>query len=258
MTPERVSAGQTAPRHVAVVPHTHWDREWYLPFQSFRLRLVALLDDLLPHLDADPGYAHFLLDGQLAVVDDYVAVRPEAESVIRRLVAAGRISVGPWYTLPDEFLVSGETLVRDLQLGISRAASVGGAMRVGYLPDMFGHVAQMPQLLAHLGIDHAVVWRGVPAAIDRTAFRWAAPDGSEVRAEYLPTGYGNGARVPREPDALVAQVEEFARLHDRLLAGGPVLWMNGTDHLLPQPWLAEVVAKANAAQDRWHLEVTSL
>jgi alpha-mannosidase len=248
----------TERRTVAVVPHTHWDREWYLPFQSFRLRLVGLLDDLLPHLERDPGYAHFLLDGQLAVVDDYLAVRPDAAPAIRRLVTAGRISVGPWYTLPDEFLVSGETLVRNLQLGIARAAELGGAMQVGYLPDMFGHVAQMPQLLRQFGVDHAVVWRGVPSAVDRTAFRWLSPDGSEVRAEYLPAGYGNGARVPRDADDFVAQVDDFATRYDTMIAGGPVLWMNGTDHLLPQPWLAEVVAKANAAQDRWQVEVMSL
>ena len=241
-----------------IVPHNHWDREWYRPFQTFRMQLVDLLDGLLPAMAADPAYAHFMLDGQMAVVDDYLEIRPEAEPVLRRLAAAGRITMGPWYILMDEFLVSGETMIRDLQLGLDRAARFGGAMQVGYLPDMFGHVAQMPQLLAQLGIEHAVVWRGVPAAIDRTSFRWVSPDGSEVRAEYLPTGYGNGARVPREADALVAQVDEFARLHDRLLDRGPVLWMNGTDHLLPQPWLAEVVAKANATQDRWHLQVTSL
>jgi mannosylglycerate hydrolase len=245
-------------RTVAVVPHTHWDREWYLPFQAFRLRLVELLDDLLPELESDPSYAHFLLDGQLAVVDDHVAVRPGDLDRIRRLNSTGRIAVGPWYTLPDEFLVSGETLVRDLQLGFEKAAPLGGAMEVGYLPDMFGHVAQMPQLLRLFGIDDAVVWRGVPSEVDRTAFRWVAPDGSEVRAEYLPTGYGNGARVPHDPDAMVAQIDEFADQHRVLLDGGPVLWMNGTDHLLPQPWLGEVAAKANSSQDRWHIEVTGL
>ena len=104
-----------------------------------------------------------MLDGQMAVVDDYLAVRPEAEPRLRALATSGRVSMGPWYALPDEFLVSGETLVRNLQHGLSVAARFGGAMEVGYLPDMFGHVAQMPQLLRQLGFEHAVVWRGVPA-----------------------------------------------------------------------------------------------
>ncbi|HEX2274884.1 MAG TPA: hypothetical protein VHG90_13505, partial [Acidimicrobiales bacterium] len=113
--------GGTAPKRVvAVVPHTHWDREWYAPFQSFRLALVDLLDDLLPRLEADGS--PFLLDGQVAVVDDYLEVRPEAHEQLRRLVASGQLSVGPWYVLPDEFCVSGETLVRNLELGLERAA----------------------------------------------------------------------------------------------------------------------------------------
>ncbi len=247
-----------AARAVAVVPHTHWDREWYLPFQTFRLRLVDLLDGLLADLEARPGYAHFLLDGQLAVVDDHLAVRPGDADRLRRLITAGRIAVGPWYTLPDEFLVSGETLVRNLQLGLDTAAPLGGAMLIGYLPDMFGHVAQMPQLLAQFGIEHAVVWRGVPAAVDAGAFRWVAPDGSAVRAEYLVGGYGNGARVPLDPDGLVAQVDEFAEQHRTVLGDGPVLWMNSTDHLLPQPWLPDVVAAAGARQDRWAFTIVGL
>src|SRR3954464_244387 len=244
-------------RTVSIVPHTHWDREWYSPFQTFRLRLVDLLDDLPPRLDADPSYAHFMLDGQMAVIDDYLAVRPDAEATLRRLAASGRVSAGPWYILMDEFLVSGETTVRNLQLGLDRAATFGGAMDVGYLPDMFGHVAQMPQILEQFGFEHAVVWRGVPSVVDRTAFWWSAPDGSTVRAEYLVQGYGNGARLPDDAKDLVGMISEFESFWENYLVG-PLLWMNGTDHLMPQPWLGRVVAEANDIQDDYELVVSSL
>ena len=144
----RTAEARPARRRVNVVPHTHWDREWYAPFRTFQLRLVDLVDGLLELMESDPSYAHFLLDGQMAAVDDYLEVRPENEGRLRRLAASGRITFGPWYVLMDEFLVSGETIVRNLQLGLERAAAFGGAMEVGYLPDMFGHVAQMPQLLS--------------------------------------------------------------------------------------------------------------
>jgi alpha-mannosidase len=254
---DSVSAGQSGKRSVHIVPHTHWDREWYRSFQSFRLRLVDLLDRLIPQMESDPAYARFLLDGQLAVVDDYLAVRPEAEEPLRRLVGSGRISIGPWYTLPDEFLVSGETLVRNLQRGLRVADRFGGAMTVGYLPDMFGHVAQMPQILAGFGFEHAVVWRGVPAAIDRSGFWWQAPDGSSVRAEYLPQGYGNGSALPDDAKAFVAALDGFGRQWGDLLVG-PLLWMNGTDHQMPQAWLGRVVAEANALQDDLDLRIVSL
>ncbi len=244
-------------RRVAVVPHTHWDREWYAPFETFRLRLVDTLDGLLTLLEDDPSYRHFLLDGQLAMVDDYLQVRPEEEPRLRRLASAQRLTVGPWYVLMDEFLVSGETILRNLQAGTARAAELGGAMAVGYLPDMFGHVAQMPQILALAGIEHAVVWRGVPSAVGRTAFWWEAPDGSTVRAEYLPTGYGNGAGIPDDATTLLRRLREHVAAVEPFLADG-LLYMNGTDHQAPQPWLGRVVAEANALQDDLHLEITSL
>jgi alpha-mannosidase len=247
----------TDPRQVHVVPHTHWDREWYKPYPVFRMQLVELLDGLLPQLEADETYAHFQLDGQLAVVDDYLEIRPHERERLERLNRAGRISMGPWYTLPDEFLVSGETHVRNLRLGIATAEGFGGAMAVGYLPDMFGHVAQMPQILAGFGLTDAVVWRGVPSAIDAPAFWWEAPDGTRVRAEYLPDGYGNGARLPDHGKELVEQFDAFVDAQGNR-AGDPLLWMNGTDHLLPQPHLGRVVAEANEADERYRVQVTSL
>jgi mannosylglycerate hydrolase len=246
-----------ARRRVSIVPHTHWDREWYEPYQSFRLRLVRMVDGLVDLLESDPSYARFLLDGQMAVVDDYLEVRPEAEARLRALAASGRLSVGPWYILMDEFLVSGETIVRNLQMGLERAAAFGGAMEVGYLPDMFGHVAQMPQLLRLAGMEHAVVWRGVPAEVDKSAFWWESPDGSRVRAEYLVVGYSNGSSIPDDAKALLRRIADHEQEVSTFLLDG-LLFMNGTDHQEPQPWLGRVVAEANHLQDDYYLEVTSL
>jgi mannosylglycerate hydrolase len=246
-------------RRIAVVPHTHWDREWYDPFQTFRLKLVRLIDDLLDQMERDSSYRHFMLDGQLAVIDDYLEIRPENEERLRALASAGRLSVGPWYILMDEFLVSGETIVRNLQAGIQRGTAFGGVMEVGYLPDMFGHIAQMPQILSEAGFEHTVVWRGVPSSVDRTAFRWESPDGSAVRAEYLVAGYGNGAALPNDAKALVRRLHALLEEFDQFIGpDDPLLLMNGTDHHRPQAWLGKVVAEANQLQGELELAITSL
>jgi alpha-mannosidase len=223
------------------------------------MKLVGMVDGLLDQMEGDSAYTDYLLDGQLALVDDYLEIRPQNEDRLAALTAAGRIAVGPWYILLDEFLVSGETIIRNLQSGIRRGSDLGGVMEVGYLPDMFGHVAQMPQILSLAGFADAVVWRGVPSSVDRTAFRWVSPDGSEVRAEYLVAGYGNGAALPDDAKALVRRLrsleEEFGPF---LRPDDPLLLMNGTDHQPPQPWLGRVVAEANQIQGEFDLAVSSL
>ncbi|HEX7083711.1 MAG TPA: hypothetical protein VF186_06325 [Gaiellaceae bacterium] len=242
---------------VHVVPHTHWDREWYLPFQRFRLRLVDVVDEVLDLLERSPEY-RFTLDGQLATVDDYLEIRPEGEERIRRLAAEGRLALGPWQILMDEFLVSGETIVRNLEAGLARAAEFGDVLEVGYLPDMFGHVAQMPQILSRAGIRHAVVYRGVPAAVDRHVFRWEAPDGSAVRAEYLVGGYGNAAYLADDPERVEEELERFGAAVEPFFDGGDRLAMVGTDHMPPSPDLPALIARANARQERFRLRLSTL
>ncbi len=246
--------GEPVPTAV-LVPHTHWDREWYQPFDAFRERLIEMMDRLVDVLDRDERFAHFHLDGQVAMIDDYLDVRPEREPDIRRLCATGRLSVGPWYTQMDEFLVSGESHIRNLERGSARARDLAGrdvpvdGPPFGYLPDQFGHVGQMPQILRNGGIEHAVLWRGVPAAIDRTAFRWAAPDGSVVLAEYLAFGYSIGWEFGHQRDAEgIARaltgafdlVRPFAARPDR------VLITVGSDHAIPQAELAPLLDEASA------------
>lgn len=232
---------------LVVVPHTHWDREWYQPFQRFRLRLVTVLDRLLAQLAADQR-ARFTLDGQTAAIDDYLEIRPEQEALVRSLVARGQLALGPWRVLADSFLCSGENLVRNLEMGLRRADELGGAMRVGYLPDQFGHAAQLPQILRLAGIEHACVWRGVPEAVRTTEFWWQAPEGTAIRTRYLPEGgYGGAAGVFGATDSSVVhqRAEEHARALRRWQPEGPLLGMYGTDHSAPVDGLADLVAGAS-------------
>ncbi|MCW3843121.1 hypothetical protein ONA70_23760 [Micromonospora yasonensis] len=231
---------------IIVVPHTHWDREWYEPFQRFRLRLVALLDDVFDRMAADERQ-RFTLDGQLAAVDDYLEVRPERRAQVEALVRAGRLAIGPWQILLDEFLCSGENIVRNLERGLARSTELGGAMPVGYLPDMFGHIAQMPQILAGAGLAHACVFRGVPERVRSHTFAWRAPDGTTIRTEYLPGGYGNAAGLMDDPRLVTRRAADLAERLTGWRPDGvdtPVLAMYGTDHAAPAPDAPDRLAAA--------------
>ena len=223
-----------------VIPHTHWDREWYEPHDVFRARLVAMMDDLLDTLEGEPEY-RFTLDGQTAAIDDYLEIRPERLEQVRAAVRRGQLAVGPFQILLDEFCCDGETIVRNLEHGIASARRLGTEMRVGYLPDMFGHAAQMPQILCGFGIADASLWRGVPARVNEHAFVWEALDGSLVRVEYLWDGYGNALKLfeplYKLPELMAGYVEENASW----FGGENVAGMFGTDHMAPRKDLVDIL-----------------
>jgi alpha-mannosidase len=198
------------------------------------------------------------MDGQTVVIDDYLEIRPEAKARLERAVRAGQIQVGPWYTLPDEFLVSGETLVRDLQRGIAAGDLHGGSMRAGYLPDSFGHAAQMPQIYRQLGFQHAAVWRGVPLAIDRVAFDWEAPDGSHILTAYMGNSYSQGVDLPTEPGALAVRIASALQAIAPFRPTADVLLMNGNDHVLPQAALSAAVRGATGRLDGTRIRLARL
>ncbi len=231
-----------------VVPHTHWDREWYRPFEHFQLMLGRVVDEVLDTLEGDPAFTSFTLDGQAIVLEDYVAVRPQNEARLRTLIAAGRIEIGPSYVLPDEFLVGAEPLVRNLLIGRAVCERFGGRPSpAGYLPDSFGHPRQLPQVLAGFGIESFLFSRGLGDELDEigVAFNWVAPDGSAVLALQLLGDYSNFANISGVDDA-VARVralhERFGRALERADIHDVVL-CNGTDHWHIQPQMPAICAE---------------
>ncbi len=216
-----------------LVSHFHWDREWYRSFEVFRGRLVDAIDAVLDLVAADPGF-RFVLDGQAIVLEDYLLVRPDRRDEIVAGLHEGRLAAGPWYVQPDSLLPAGETHVRNLLLGRQVAGALGPVSAVGYVPDSFGHPAQLPQLLAGFGLDPFVYWRGNGAELDALGpmYRWCAPDGTSVRAWQLPEGYFAAAGLDADHD-LATTIARLRPVIDRILAAGgdPVLLMNGFDHL---------------------------
>jgi mannosylglycerate hydrolase len=230
-------------RTLHLISHTHWDREWYLTFQQFRLKLVRLVDHLLDILERDSQYKHFMLDGQTIVLEDYLQIRPEREGDLRKYIQEGRILIGPWYILPDEFLVSPESTIRNLLEGERTSKAFGPKMMVGYIPDPFGHIGQMPQILRGFGIETASVMRGL--SDEPCELWWQSPDGSRVLMAYMRDSYGNAAGI------LNGGVDHFAveaqRLSDALApysAAPHTLLMHGVDHMEPHPDTSAAVACA--------------
>jgi mannosylglycerate hydrolase len=241
------SAGRAVrPVTITLVPHTHWDREWYEPFQVFRHRLVAALDSVLELIEAEPGF-RFTLDGQTAAIEDYLEIRPENTARVAAAVRGGQLAIGPWQILLDEFLCSGETIIRNLRMGWAGAERLGRAMPVGYLPDMFGHIAQMPQILVRSGLSHAALWRGVPSSVTGHGFRWQAPDGSQVRVEYLFDGYGNALDLLLVRGNVPRSVREYLDATRERWAGDPILGMTGTDHMPPRRDIMRLADELSAA-----------
>ncbi len=252
---------------VHVISHTHWDREWYRTKQEFRVELVAVVDAVLEALERDEGFRCFTLDGQSILLEDYLSIRPEQRGTIERMVSEGRLLIGPWYTQPDEFLVSGESLVRNLQAGIGAAQAYGGAMPVGWVPDSFGHIGQLPQILRQFGIACAALTRGIGNELPdmQTDFEWASPDGSTVTVAHQVQGYYSGGllgfpyfwgSIDRHPPSAEIARERLTRLlepHSRYARTCHVALWNGADHLHPEPDLGRTLAQLDEGMPDHHI-----
>ncbi len=230
-----------------VVPHTHWDREWYASFQLFRLRLVRMMSKLLDLLERDPDYTVFNFDAQTVVLEDYLEVYPEQRERVKRLVSAGRLTVGPWYVQPDEFLISAESYVRNLLLGKRQAEEFGHRMMVGYIPDTFGHIAQLPQILLGFGVDTAMHFRGLDPAGHKSEMWWESPDGSRILLHHMSNiaNYNDAAALADDWDTAAQDLRATAIFKAKRATTPILLGMNGVDQLAAREDLAGLLRRAN-------------
>ncbi len=243
---------------IHLLSNSHWDREWYMSHEKYLARLVPLMDRLVNIMKTQPDYI-FVMDGQYAMLEDYLAIRPEATDHIKAWMAEGRLKVGPWYTQPLETLISGEAMIRNLQHGIAETEKLGPVMRVSYEIDEFGHASQTPQILRGFGIGGAIAWRGLPKN-SRSAVKWKATDGTDITLFYSNDGYGEATALPLCEDDYVetidghninraglrSRVESLRRLREANADTSHLLWLNGIDHSWAQPDILSVIDRVNA------------
>jgi alpha-mannosidase len=224
-----------------IVSHTHWDREWYQTQEQFRTRLVDLMDRLLDILEVEPRF-RFHLDAQTIVLEDYLDIRPEKETLLAGYIRSGRLFVGPWYIQNDFSLTSGESTVRNLLLGTRMAQRFGFCSEIGYVPDQFGLCGQLPQILSRSGIAYCVFGRGlVLKEGDASEFLWRSSDGSSVFCVFLPFWYNNAQRFSPSIDRSMNLLDSIRTNSLKHASVSQLLLMNGVDHLEAQEDLFAII-----------------
>ncbi|WP_024295694.1 mannosylglycerate hydrolase [Lacrimispora indolis] len=228
---------------IHIVPHFHWDREWYFTAEESRILLVRDMEEVLTMLETRKEYPCFVLDGQTSVLEDYFSVKPENYERVRRLVKQGKLIIGPWYTQTDEMVVGGESIIRNLLYGMMDCEKLGPRMDIGYLPDSFGQTARLPQILNGFGIKRCIFWRGTSERMgtDKTEFYWEGPDGSKVLVQLLPLGYAIGKYLPTESDELKTRLDKYLPVLDKGAAANDILLPNGHDQMPIQKDIFQVM-----------------
>ncbi|WNB92652.1 mannosylglycerate hydrolase [Bacillus sp. NEB1478] len=232
-------------QNVHIVPHMHWDREWYFTTEESRILLINNMEEILTRLETDENYPYFVLDGQTVVLEDYFAVKPENKERVKKLVQQGKLIIGPWYTQTDEMVVGGESIVRNLLYGLKDSAEFGNPMKIGYLPDSFGQSEQMPHIYNGFGINRAIFWRGMTEynGTKNSEFTWKSAGGDQVTTLLMPLGYAIGKYLPEEKEALKERMDKNFNELDGRATTPHVLIPNGHDQMPIQQNIFEVIEK---------------
>lgn len=230
-------------KYIHVVPRFHWDREWYFTAEESKILLVNDMEEILTMLETNPDYPYFIMDGQSAVLEDYLSVKPENRQRIKELVQQGKLIIGPWYTQTDEMVVGGESIVRNLLYGKLDCEEFGDKMDIGYLPDSFGQSARLPQILNGFGIKRCMFWRGTSERMgsDKTEFFWEGDDNSKVTVQLLPLGYAIGKYLPADHEALKQRMDKYLPVLDRGATTEHILLPNGHDQMPVQKNIFDVM-----------------
>lgn len=245
-------------KKVYIISHSHWDREWYLPYEQHHMRLIRLMDDLLEIFETNPDFNSFHLDGQTIILDDYLQVRPEKKEAVERAIKNGKLRIGPFYILQDDFLISSEANTRNTLIGLEESKKWGKPVMLGYFPDTFGNMGQTPQMMKEAGIKAAAFGRGVkPTGFNNAVINdekyasqfsemwWEGPDSTKIFGLLFANWYSNGNEIPTTKKEAIEFWEKKLADANQYASTDHLLMMNGVDHQPVQKDVTQAIALAN-------------
>lgn len=232
---------------IFVVPHMHWDREWYFSTEESEILLNNNLPEIMDKLESDPDYPPFVLDGQSVIIEDYLKSHPRDGERFEKLAKEGRFKLGPWYTQTDEMAVGAESITRNLLYGLADSNEFGKPMKIGYVPDSFGQSSQIPMILNQFGMNQSIFWRGLSErkGTDNNQFIWKSRDGSKVYVNQMPGGYATGKYLPLNQVELKERMDPLLAKFDKFSTTGQAVLPNGHDQMPIQKNIEQVVNQLN-------------
>ncbi len=178
---------------INVYAHSHLDIVYLWPIKETFRKNGRTTSNALSLLREYPEYAYS--QSQLYLYEKLGEYYPELLDEVRAMIDAGRWeTVGAMYVEPDGNLLGPESWVRQIMFGKRLLrAELGVDSRVCWLPDVFGVLYTLPQILKKGGIDYFLtaklnIWNDTNV-FPYDSFRWRGPDGSEVIAHFPPTHF---------------------------------------------------------------------
>lgn len=243
---------------VHIIPHTHWDREWFFTSSRAKVYMLKDLQDIIMILKNNPDFRCFILDGQVSLIEDYLKWRPQDKNKIMELVRKNKLIIGPWYTQTDQFIPSAECIVRNLLYGMEYADKLGGFMNVAYVPDSFGQESSMPQIYRGLGIKRALLWRGfTDDQAPRSEFIWQGEDGSKVKVYRYACGYFIGGLINETQLDKIMYQEPFKTVINQATTN-QIAFPQGSDMAPIRFDLPTVVKKLNKLNRDFNFKISSI
>lgn len=246
-------------KKVHIVPHSHWDREWYFTIEDSNALLVEHMDYLINYLEDNLNYPHFVFDGQLSIVEEYLKLRPENEQRLKNLITKQRIFVGPWYTQCDSLDVKLESVIRNLEYGIYLGHKYGHSMNIGYLPDAFGQNAYLPSIFKQCGLDYSILQRGIynEQAEKGLNFKWQAPNGEIIATNYIYFGYGPGKFLATDNLYLKDKLLPILGDLQKMSGDEELLLPSGGDQALIRTHFIDTIKDINMLQNDYQLVLSN-
>jgi alpha-mannosidase len=170
---------------IHVIGHAHMDMNWLWTYSETMKMCNDNLRQTVAFMDEFPDFT--MLQSQAAVYNFVEKVDPPLLEMVKKYVKEGRLELGGgMWTEGDVNLSSGEAISRSFLLGQRYFQSRFGKMaNIGWLPDNFGHISQMPQILKQAGCDYFYFHRTKPY---KGTFWWVGSDSSRVLC-YANDGY---------------------------------------------------------------------